>query len=696
MRLQSSIQVPYNSLIIPSSIIDEFRNFTNQNGFLINDIIADGEIHRFDTSEYKRHDLAGWYVLTIKDGFAFGTIGDWRTGNTISWNQKGIDTSSEKFIKAKKQIDEERKIKTEKEQALAKQKANMIFAEVSQKEVPKDHPYLVRKNISSEGFMCGYDGSNIVIPIFDDKCEIVSLQFINKEEKNNKRFLPFGRMKGCFTLLGDTPKSSDYILLVEGWATGISVHKATGYPVACAFNAGNLDAASKTIKSLFPYNPIVIVADNDINSHTGENYAKKTGLPYVLIPLDPNNPNKSMDANDYVNAGFDLSKLIQSNLPKRLIVSLNEALACRKKSSFFIKNWLPKNAMMTLYGPSGCGKTFLALDWLLHMSSGLEEWQGCKVKKSTVLYLCGEGKYGMLKRVKGWMEYHNISDTGRFFLMDTPLNLSDPLELNTLITAIEQDNIRPDIICIDTFYRYFVGDENKAVDTKPFFESMSKLMNLYDGLSILLIHHTGKADKTQLRGSTSIKAALDVNICCDKNGSVITITQDKMKDYEAREEPLYLEFKNLKIKDENWKDDEGNPENTAVLLPMSKDKAKSELKEQNRKISKDEGDITALTDQEIEAFRSVVMNIARSDPTGKIFINKRDWRKYLKDKGMTPDNIDNYFRSNPNDKLSSYRPIMRLMGNGYIVRYEASTSSYVLGNTNITQDFIREKSVKNV
>ena len=121
MRLQSSIQVPYNSLIIPSSIIDEFRNFTNQNGFLINDIIADGEIHRFDTSEYKRHDLAGWYVLTIKDGFAFGTIGDWRTGNTISWNQKGIDTSSEKFIKAKKQIDEERKIKTEKEQKILSQ-----------------------------------------------------------------------------------------------------------------------------------------------------------------------------------------------------------------------------------------------------------------------------------------------------------------------------------------------------------------------------------------------------------------------------------------------------------------------------------------------------------------------------------------------------------------------------------------------
>lgn len=685
MQLHCSINTGFNT-IIPNSITTEFANFAMANGFNITNVIADGEIHRFDTSQYRRHDLAGWYVLQIKDGFAFGTIGDWRTGTTLYWHQNGINTSSPEFIKAKKLIDEERKQKEIENQAKAKIEAQRIFMEATNNDIPSDFPYIVRKKIQPAG-MYGFNNGSIVLPIIDENCEIVSLQFINGDEHQNKKFLPFGKIKGCYTIIGDTPKASDYILLVEGWATGVSVYRSTGYPVVCAFNAGNLDAVSKTIKKLFPYNPIYIIADNDVKTHTGENYAQKTGLPYILIPTDPNNPDKSMDANDYVNAGFDLSELIRSKLKKRRIISIEEALACRKKTSWLVKNWLPRNSMMALFGPSGCGKTFVALDWLLAIASGQLDWNGCPVKKANILYLCGEGSYGLLKRVQGWKQHHHIDDIPNFMFMQESLNLNDINDLNILFSELDDLGFKPDVVCVDTFYRYFNGDENKAADTRAFFDNMNRIMAKYDGSSVLLIHHTGKADKTQLRGSTSIKAALDVSICCDKTGNIITLSQDKMKDFETIDEPLYLELQKVKI--DGWKDDDDNPEETSVVVPSTKDKAKIAAKAESVKNKDDEGEILSLSETEISAFKNVVMSIAKQDATGKVFISKIEWRKYLRDQGMTPSQIDNYFRNNPTDPKQGARPINRLMANKYILRYESSSSIYVLGNTDITLDYLK-------
>ena len=46
-------------------------------------IEADGELHRF-SSNGKRGDLAGWYVLH-GDGIPAGVFGDWRSGLSETW-----------------------------------------------------------------------------------------------------------------------------------------------------------------------------------------------------------------------------------------------------------------------------------------------------------------------------------------------------------------------------------------------------------------------------------------------------------------------------------------------------------------------------------------------------------------------------------------------------------------------------------
>ncbi len=74
---------------------------------------------------------------------------------------------------------------------------------------------------------------------------------------------------GNFHLLSEPGKdlSQGEILLSEGYATGASLHMATGKPVAVAFDAGNLEPVARKLREKYPNAAITICADND-HQHT--------------------------------------------------------------------------------------------------------------------------------------------------------------------------------------------------------------------------------------------------------------------------------------------------------------------------------------------------------------------------------------------------------------------------------------------
>ncbi|MFC7556425.1 toprim domain-containing protein [Pseudoroseomonas wenyumeiae] len=78
-----------------------------------------------------------------------------------------------------------------------------------------------------------------------------------------KLFLKGARTEGGHALIGGRPKPGAPLLVVEGYATGATLHEATGLPVAVAFNAGNLLAVAKAYRAADPSRPIVIAGDND-------------------------------------------------------------------------------------------------------------------------------------------------------------------------------------------------------------------------------------------------------------------------------------------------------------------------------------------------------------------------------------------------------------------------------------------------
>ena len=120
---------------------------------------------------------------------------------------------------------------------------------------PADHPYLIAKNVQSHGLKL--DDGQLVVPMrIGDTLH--SLQFINVGGK--KRFLTGGRKKGCYQLVG-TP--GEVLCIAEGYATAASIHEATGYPVAVAFDAGNLKPVGEELARHYPDSRLLFCADND-------------------------------------------------------------------------------------------------------------------------------------------------------------------------------------------------------------------------------------------------------------------------------------------------------------------------------------------------------------------------------------------------------------------------------------------------
>jgi hypothetical protein len=87
------------------------------------------------------------------------------------------------------------------------------------------------------------------------------------------------------------------------------------------------------------------------------------------------------------------------------------------------------------------------------------------------------------------------------------------------------------LIIIDTLHRNFTGDENSAKDMAILVKNADKLKD-QTGATILIVHHSGKTNKGEARGSSALKAALDVEMQVSKSKGIITLKSTKMKDLE--------------------------------------------------------------------------------------------------------------------------------------------------------------------
>lgn len=248
------------------------------------DIVADGKLHRIRADGDR--DKTVWFVLHADERPA-GMFGDNRRyGHDTKFTWKA-DIQRKPLTAAEKRAYRERMERNEAQRAAedvaasaaAAERANRLWSEAVDCE---EHSYLERKGIRAHGVRVGcwevteQDTGEVrtvtkhalLIPMRDMQKRIHSLQAIMPQKcegASDKWYLTDGDKEGHFWVIGRplTHDGKQVIIICEGYATGASIHEATGHAVIIAFDAPNLLPVAKVWRERFPDSIIIIAADND-------------------------------------------------------------------------------------------------------------------------------------------------------------------------------------------------------------------------------------------------------------------------------------------------------------------------------------------------------------------------------------------------------------------------------------------------
>lgn len=271
------------------------------------EIIADDKIHRFSTNG-KSGDDSGWYCLHT-DGIPAGAFGCWRAGEQFTWcAQSDHDMTDAERVGHRLRVKAMQVQRDQEQLQRQQQAAKTATARWETAAAADGGPYLKAKGVKAYGLRT--DGGMLLVPLKDTEGTLHSLQTIAHD--GTKLFMPGGRVKGCYHCIG---KPEAVLIVCEGYATGASIHEATGHAVAVAFNAGNLEAVALALRGKYPDLKIIIAADDDHLTDGNPGMAKASAAALAVggllaVPTFPaGRPDKATDFNDlHQLAGADAVK----------------------------------------------------------------------------------------------------------------------------------------------------------------------------------------------------------------------------------------------------------------------------------------------------------------------------------------------------------------------------------------------------
>ena len=196
-------------------------------------------------------------------------------------------------------------------------KASEIAEIVLSKAELKEHNYLILKGFPEEKGLVADE--KLLIPmrnVVTNKLQGYQSIWWNMEERKYEKKMQFG-MRGKNAVHRFGSKTASETWLVEGYATGLSVHHAlrsigSDASVMVCFSANNLVVVADQIRG-----QRYVFADND-ESKTGERSAEQTGLPWTMADEVGN------DANDLHMSGglFAVVKKIME-LRRKVLTSVS-------------------------------------------------------------------------------------------------------------------------------------------------------------------------------------------------------------------------------------------------------------------------------------------------------------------------------------------------------------------------------------
>jgi putative DNA primase/helicase len=556
-------------LVFDKLLLDMEENIEASPG----EITADGTIHRFDVD--KVGNQRGWYAAHFTKEMSYAFYGDWSEGQTYKWHSlQETDVTPAQSQKLKSAMLEAQKIRNE-ERALEQSEAAKKCMEIWDKfdDASDDHPYLKKKCVKSYGVKVHLPYNDLIIPV-SSLGKISSLQSI--DVSGNKKFFTNGKVSGGYHLIGDV---GPLALICEGYATGASLHEATGIPTVVAFNAGNLPKVAKELKEAHPDADFIICADNDKWTSGNPGRTKATEAAEVLSGLvaypkfkqvDIDKHGKLTDWNDYHQI-YGLNAVLNRLKPKIKKAKRNRSLFSDITDltnnivapDYLIDGLVELDTIGAIIGASSVGKSFAAISMAASVATGTM-FAEKTVQQGAVLYLAGEGMNGISRRFSGWEQHTgNQIPQGSIHVSHRTIPM-DASGASTLLDATEDMDQDIKLVVVDTLARHMMGDENSNREMSAFIAAVDTIREEH-GCAVLIIHHTGHStDKSnRARGASAFYASLDFEFLMkgNKKGTG-TIAGTKNK-----EGSIYSKrgFSLVPVELNGITDTKGNPVTTAVI-----------------------------------------------------------------------------------------------------------------------------------
>jgi putative DNA primase/helicase len=504
--------------------IRAFKEAMRTEGIEFNNVIFnDSNFHRFPGIGKDRLNTAGWYIFHGDHG-AFGDYSSQIEGRWASKN-----ASSKADFKEK--------------QALLTQKISVQTSEMAQEAWEKlsetgQSNYLKKKGLGDQVYKdIRYyrEGNEAYIAISIRDLEGILWGF-EKILDSSPRFsegtkLSFkgGKKLANLHLLGKIDPAR-LIYIVEGFATGASVHLASSEATAVTFGIKNIEPVIEVLKKKYPYSPLIICGDLTDMKETQE-YAKKHNIKAIFPKFNANLPGegKNKDWNDlHVNEGIDVvrQQLDEQKPVEDVIMGIGQWLNLKlKKRKMILSPFMPEKSLSMIYAAPGIGKTYMALNIGLAISNGWEMFGGkWKVAEPCkVLYVDGEmGTESFQERILGLCGHntppYEIKYEDNFFSYNASLQENPIPDVSTLdgqfkIESLLQRLGDVKLLILDNLSCLCrVGSDNDAETWTPVQEWLIRLKS--SGTSVLLIHHANKTGGQ--RGSSRKEDVLD---------SVLTLTR---------------------------------------------------------------------------------------------------------------------------------------------------------------------------
>jgi phage/plasmid primase-like uncharacterized protein len=450
------------------------------------------DVVRVDTTDDKRGKRSGWYSIHEEAGLLYGIVGNWKTGDQAKFygrDERTIDADLLRTMRIKQEM-------REREAAEIKRKNAAEAADMIRflRPCPDDHPYLVRKRVKANGALVM--GSDLLLPIYDVEGNVVSTQTIAPD--GEKTFRTGCTSKGMYVMGDQTP----CVVVCEGFATGASIHEATGMRVYVVFSAGNLPALIEGISLIEAKNgaQIVIAADNDL-SGTGQREAdkaaEKIGGAQVIMPTEV-----GADWNDIATRRPDeLKRAFASMRPLFQSWEIIDFAALPRRQWVYGHTYIRQFCSLTV-APGGLGKSTLVMTEAIAMATGRNLLGVDPGEPKRVIYFNAEDPLVELQlRVAAICLRFGIKQSelvGKLFLQsgrenEILLATGDPGELiEAAFTRIEGflkfHGI--DVVILDPLANMHESEEDNRTYRK-LGKRLSRMADAYN-CSIHIVHHTKK------------------------------------------------------------------------------------------------------------------------------------------------------------------------------------------------------------